>query len=143
MYTKLGIVVLLFLGLGFLTYTYLATPEEVVDYTPLSFVWGFEDDDTLNLDGMPRTNVYLDVIYAKTKDRTLIDTVDGGCSVLEETEAGSASATAQCYWAGLGFLYKVVQGATTYQVQRKEFEESSPEYSPVEQEYETIAEFPL
>lgn len=142
----LGMVLVVALGVFAYT-TYLPPAEELpngeaVNSAPPVFVWGFEDDDSLNLDGMPRTNIYLDAVYAETKDRTLIDTVDGGCSVLEETETGSASATAQCYWAGLGFRYKVVQGSASYQVQRQTFEESSPDYTAPEFEYETILESP-
>lgn len=137
-----AIVAIVVLGIAIFVYTQLPK-EEVVQIEIPTFVWGFKDDDSLNLDGMPRTNIYLDAVYAETKDRTLIDTVDGGCTVLEEIEAGSAVATAQCYWAGLGFRYKVVQGAASYQVQRQRFEESSPDYAAPEFEYETIVESPL
>ncbi len=46
-----------------------------------------------------------------------------------------------CYYAGLGRYYKVVEDRDGYAVQRRVFEEASPDYDPPPQAYETVVRF--
>ena len=112
----------------------------------VSFTWKYEKAESLNLDGMPNTNVFLTTRYANGKWETiLIDTTAGSCNDLPDREVDSAldSTVSQCYAAGLGFTFKVTKGEESYLVMRKEFEEGSPDYTPPKQEYKVIAEIPL
>lgn len=113
--------------------------------TPI-FEWKFEEADSLNLDGNPEINVFLEAMYPnKVVQRKLIDTVPMGCNTLEDTKEIIAlnSSVAQCYGAGLGYWFKVTKGENSYLVERKMFEEASPDYNPPASTYETILEFPL
>ncbi len=145
---------LLLIGSGIFAYkTYAPTHRyedapvttEDGDITPPTFAWVFAEDHSLNPDGFPQTTVSLVATYpdGSVKDR-LIDIVPGGCSILPDPEEGSlhGSSAVQCYYAGLGYRYRVVTGDTSYLVERKTFEEASPDYEPPQQEYETISEFP-
>jgi hypothetical protein len=147
--------ILLIVGLGIWGYkTYFSRPttSEVVqpnteeNKTPPTFIWKYKKSSTLNLDGKPNTDIFLEVTYSNGKIQSkLIDTTPGGCNDLPDLEKDSVSNSTviQCYYAGLGYLFKVTKGETTYFVQRKIFEETSPDYSPTRQKYETVAEFPF
>lgn len=111
-----------------------------------SFVWRYEKADSLNLDGQPKTNIFLDVVYPnKVTQKKLIATVDGGCNDLSDSNEDHVanSTVAQCYYAGLGYHFKITQGAKSYLVLRKTFEEALPSSNPPIYKYETVAEFPL
>lgn len=119
-------------------------PEDRTD-RPI-FNWRYEEASTLNPDGNPSTNVFLDVNYPnKTTLSKLIQNEPGSCNSLPDAEPGSVpnSVSIQCYYAGFGAKYKIVLVSTSYQIQKKEFEEGSPDYNPPEQQYKTVAEFPL
>lgn len=152
------IIALLVLVLGVYAYKTFVTPPApvVVDTTPVpaeqdtvahgepsAFTWSFEEGTTLNLDGLPETNVFLQVSYpdGATK-RIAVDTTPGGCNEIDRTEKDMAngSTVAQCYAAGLGYYFKVTKGPQSYLVQRKMFEEGTPESRPPEHPYETVAE---
>jgi hypothetical protein len=110
------------------------------------FAWRFEQANTLNLDGNPNTDIFLDLTYENgVIQNKLIDTVPGGCNELPDNQSDSMDNTKdiQCYSAGLGQRYKITQGVSSYQVQRKTFEEGLPDYTPPAYEYEVVAEFPL
>ena len=110
------------------------------------FMWRYERASTLNLDGNPNTDIFLDLAYENgVVANKLIDTVPGGCNELPDNEVDSMENTKdmQCYSAGLGYRYKITQGVSSYQVQRKTFEEGLPDYTPPAYEYEVVAEFPL
>lgn len=118
---------------------------DTVESSTPTFAWDFKQAKTLNPDGNPRTEVYLDVQYSgKPVQTKLIDTVDGGCSVLPDPEPGSISGTSsiQCYYAGFGSTYKIVKGETSYKVERKNFEEGDDNYTPPQLPYKVIAEIP-
>lgn len=119
--------------------------EEEVEQEPLSgFSWRFEEADTNNPDGNPQTEVYLTASYGDDDVEKLVDTVDGGCSELEgESYEGDVSNTgkAQCYYAGLGQQYRIVESSDSYVVERKFFEEALPDYNPPASEWEVIADF--
>lgn len=107
------------------------------------FNWKFEDSDSLNLDGLPNTDVFVEVVYEGGEVQTvLVDTQHGGCNELDSTDEDSVpnSKNAQCYAAGLGFTYKITEGEDSYLVKRKQFEEALPDYNPPTTEYEVINE---
>lgn len=111
-----------------------------------AFEWRFEEADTLNLDGVPNTNVFLEVTYENGETlNKLIDTTAGSCNELPEKEADSAenSTDIQCYSAGLGHRFKITKGPASYRVERKTFEEALPDYTPPDYQYEVIAEIPF
>lgn len=72
-----------------------------------------------------------------------IETVEGSCNEYPEPDADVYPKSTQiiCYYAGLGRYFKVIEKGGEYLVQRKEFEEASPEYNPPVQEFETIVRF--
>lgn len=146
--------VLIIIGLGYFAYkAFIPTnnPEVVSNTIENSnqvpvFTWKFEKAESLNLDGIPRTNIYLEAKYLNENiQRKLIDTVDGGCNDLPDSEKDSLlnSTNIQCYYAGLGFRYKIIKSDTAYQVLRKTFEEGSAEYTPPTFNYEVVSEFPF
>lgn len=140
--------ILLIIGcIIFATVSYLPQhiqqPDVPATTTPVSFTWTSEADDSLNLDGLPQTNVFLDVRYVDgAVKHQFIETTPGSCNDLGTRDADSVASSTiyQCYAAGLGYTYKVVKGESSYLIMRKEFEEGSPEYTPVEQKYQIIAE---
>jgi len=137
------------LGIAFATY-YNGNPAEpnleedndvlVIDVDDVVFSWSFKAAQTNNLDGFPQTNVFLTVQRSGESDNeVLIDTVDGGCSQIEENEGEKV----QCYYAGFGQEYRVRVGEEAYIVERKYFEEAMPDMIPENYEWETITEFPV
>lgn len=120
--------------------------ENVENSKPPVFVWKFEEASTLNLDGLPETNVFLEATYSNKKnERKLIDTTPGGCNELPDSDEDSVqnSNDMQCYSAGLGYRFKITRGDNAYQVKRKMFEEGLPNYEPPVYRYEIVAEFPI
>ena len=110
------------------------------------FIWKYEKDDSFNLDGNPKTNVFLEAKYSNGEiQNKLIDTTPGGCNDLPDADKDSVpnSTNIQCYYAGLGYRYKITKGEKLYLVERKTFEEASPNYKPPFNEYKVISEFPL
>lgn len=121
-------------------------PESVESSEPPTFTWRFGESESLNLDGLPETDVFLEAKYSGGAVQSkLIDTTPGSCNALPDPDAGSipGSDTIQCYSAGLGYRFKVTRGESSYLVQRKTFEEASPDYDPPSYEYEVVAEFSL
>jgi hypothetical protein len=111
-----------------------------------SFTWRYEKADSLNLDGLPETNIFLEVKYTNEEIETkLIDTTPGSCNDLPDSEEDSVinSTVIQCYSAGLGYTFKITKGVDSYLVMRKTFEEGLPDYEPPMYEYETVAEIPF
>jgi hypothetical protein len=151
----IGFIIFIIVGLSFWGYkTYFSDNSNTVapvpstkDSTePPTFTWKYEKADSLNLDGLPNTNISLEVKYQDDTTQTkLIDTSGGGCNDLPDRESDSAlnSTVAQCYGAGLGYRFKVVKGENAYQVERIKFEEALPDYTPPAYKYEVVAEFPL
>lgn len=145
---------LLIIGFGvffYMTQLPKTIPEEVLelpsgeDAVPPVFTWTYEEDSELNLDGLPNTNIFLEARYSDgSVVRKPIDTVPGGCNALPDPEKDSLpnTPTIQCYSAGLGYRFMVTEGTGEYRIQRKKFEEASPDYEPPTYEYEVIARFP-
>lgn len=92
----------------------------------------------------PKTAITIRATYPNgevvSKD---IGIVEGGCNVYDNRDADvyKQSDMIICYYAGLGRYYKVVEGNGVYKVQRKIFEEASPDYNPPQQSFETVVEF--
>jgi hypothetical protein len=92
----------------------------------------------------PKTHVALTATYPdSTTIKKDIDTPDGSCNeyASPDKDIYPRSTMIICYAAGLGHYYKVVQSNNAYLVQRKTFEEGSPQYTPPELPFETIARF--
>lgn len=111
-----------------------------------AFAWRFEQAESLNLDGIPETNIFLDTTYQSGEVQTrLIDTVPSSCNEVPDAESDSVEGTTniQCYGAGLGYRFKITRNDDSYLVKRKTFEEATPDYNPPVYEYETVMEFPI
>ena len=120
--------------------------EAAASREPSAFAWRFEKADSMNPDGNPETDVLLDIAYTdSTIESVLIDTTPGNCNELPDPEEQRVEGTGvvQCYAAGLGYRYKITKGESSYLIERKEFEEGSPEYVPVVQEYKIVSEIPF
>ncbi|MDQ5883517.1 MAG: hypothetical protein QG654_431 [Patescibacteria group bacterium] len=155
-YISKALIVILVLIIGFFTIRFLDQKRSaeirenentgIVDSNPKSLKWKFEDSDSLNLDGLPNTDVFVEVSYESGETRTLlVDTQSGGCNALDISDKDNAlgSKNAQCYGAGLGFTYKITKGEDSYLVKRKQFEEALPGYNPPVTEYEVVLEIPF
>ncbi len=121
-----------------------AAPTPAPSNTPVGtpiFSWQYTP---VNDRDFPKTQITLTATYPDTtrisKD---IDTPDGSCNDYANPDANvyPRSTMIICYAAGLGHYYKVVQDNGHYLVQRKTFEEGSPEYTPPELPFETIERF--
>ena len=62
---------------------------------PADFTWRFSEADSLNPDGNPNTDIFLDAVYANGVTHTqYIDTTAGSCNILSRTnEYGSSFST--------------------------------------------------
>ena len=151
--------ILILLGLAFFIYQ-LSVPEVIAPIAdsdeqvepqeefigPADFTWRFSEADSLNPDGNPNTDIFLDAVYANGVTHTqYIDTTAGSCNEVEysDTDIVPVSSTIICYSAGLGYYFSVSEEDDAYLVQRKMIEEASPEYTPPEYAFEVIAKFPL
>ncbi|MBP6884069.1 MAG: hypothetical protein KBC06_02450 [Candidatus Pacebacteria bacterium] len=126
--------------------SYFSNTEEVVPSAASTFTWNFEKSDSLNLDGIPNTNIFLEIKYLDgMMENKLVDTTPSSCNELPDSSTDSVpnSTDIQCYGAGLGYHFKITQGTNSYLVQRKKFEEELPDQKPPVYEYEVVAEFPL
>ncbi|MFZ2555594.1 MAG: hypothetical protein WAZ27_01850 [Minisyncoccia bacterium] len=94
---------------------------------------------------IPQTRVGLVATYPNGSTRTKeIDVIEGNCNAYASPDADvyMNSEMIICYYAGFGRYYKVVDiGSDVFEVQRREFEEASPDYNPPVADFETIAEF--
>lgn len=123
-----------------------SNPLKTFNIEPPVFTWKFENAESLNLDGMPNTNVYLEVAYSGGgTQKKLIDTTPGGCNMLPDNEKDSVqnSSDIQCYSAGLGSRFKITKGKESYLVMRKMFEEALPNHTPPNYKYEVVSELPF
>lgn len=118
-----------------------ATTTEAADKGEPVFEWSYDLDESGEI---PRSIVALTASYADgTSVEKEIDTVDGTCNEYPEpdTDIYPGSTMIICYYAGFGQYYKVVESGGLYVVQRRVFEEASPEYDPPVQGYEALASF--
>ena len=155
-YISRALIAILVLVIGFYTIRFLGQKRsaeirekeitETMDSNPQSFEWKFENADSLNLDGQPNTDVFVEVTYESGEVKAfLVDTQSGGCNALDSADEDKAigSKNAQCYGAGLGFTYKITKGEDSYLVKRKQFEEALPDYNSPAMKYEVIFELLL
>jgi hypothetical protein len=106
-----------------------------------TFEWTFVSSEK---EDIPQTTISLIQRYSDGRAVTkTIDTVGGSCNAYEESDADiyQNSSMIICYYAGLGQYYKVVAKGKGYEVQRKVFEEGSPDYEPAPEQFETIVRF--
>jgi hypothetical protein len=120
---------------------------EIASAPLLRFAWRFETAPTSD-DGMPRTQIFLDATY--TNNKTLskeIGIVSGSCNEVDpsatDTDMVQGSSKIQCYAAGLGYWFKIVQQDDAYVVFQKMFEEASLDYTPPSYSYERVTTLPL
>jgi len=106
-----------------------------------AFEWSYRDFEDKDI---PYTEITLTAFYdnGPAVART-IDTIEGNCNVFEEADGDvyERSTMIICYYAGFGRYYKVVESGEEYLVQRREFEEASPDYNPPQQSFRTIERF--
>lgn len=105
------------------------------------FLWEYS---AYEIEGILHTRISLTASYPSGAAITkTIDDIEGGCNEYSELDEDvyRHSTMIICYYAGLGRYYKVIADGDGYVVQRKEFEEASPDYSPPQQEYQDIATF--
>lgn len=105
-----------------------------------TFVWQYRAHEG----EIPRTTISLTARYENGEELTKeIDTIEGECNAYdsESENVYTNSSMIICYYAGLGRYYKVVADGSAYAVQRKVFEEASPEYDPPVEVFETIGAF--
>lgn len=105
------------------------------------FAWSYESFDA---NETPRTTISLIANYSDGANETkTIDTIAGDCNDYDSPDADvyARSTMIICYYAGLGHYYKVIEADGRYAVQRKVFEEASPDYDPSVNGFETIQQF--
>lgn len=107
-----------------------------------TFSWKLDYTDETEY---PETTLFLTATYengvANTKE---VDTAQGSCNTYDNPkneEVYKNSEMIICYYAGLGHYYKILQSENKFLVQRRVFEEGSPEYTPVVLPFETIKTF--
>lgn len=122
------------------------TPAEETS-PALSFAWRFENfipDGTY----LPHTRIFLDVVYENgTIITKQIDEDQGDCNTVsplpDDTDIVKGTDKIQCYAAGFGHWYKITKGEDSYDIKRKSIEESLPDHTPPDYEYENISQYPL
>jgi len=122
-------------------------PEASAPVVPPKFSWKFVYDE--KGDGLPRTAITLDTTYESGKTvTTAIRTIEGSCNEIDKKPGVDAdmvigSAKVQCYAAGFGDRFKIVEGENSYEVLHQEFAEATPEYQVPDQSYKTIVTVPF
>jgi hypothetical protein len=114
-------------------------PQETSQGKP-TFSWKYATDESGEI---PQTTISLIASYPARGATKVIDTIEGTCNayVSPDADVYAQSEMIICYYAGFGRYYKVVEKNGIYQVQRREFEEASPDYNPPVASFETIATF--
>ena len=144
----LGILILILAAVAIILLVTKKHHQVVSPVSPVkSFTWRYEKGGN-DLDGMPKTQIILDVVYENGKFVSKkIDEVQGSCNVVnpssKDTDQVKNSTQIQCYAAGFGERYKIVTGDQVYNVVRKNFVEAEPDSVPPNYQYEVVAEIPL
>lgn len=115
--------------------------------TVSEFAWRYEAGN-ISLDGLPKTIIYLDTTYQSGKVIPIkVEEVQGSCNAVdpvnEDSDMVAGTEKIQCYAAGFGEVYKIINGTDSYQIVRKHIEEGDPEVKPVDFKYETVASVPF
>ena len=116
-------------------------PEVPAARGPATFTWSYRQFER---DSIPYSRISATATYADGSTETKeIDTIEGSCNVYEERDKDvyEKSDMIICYYAGLGRYYKITEAETGYEIERRIFEEGSPEYEPPTLPYEAIATF--
>ncbi len=106
-----------------------------------TFLWEYDAYETPEIH---RTIISLTATYPDGTSRTkVVENIEGSCNELTDpdTNAYEHSTVIMCYYAGFGRYYKVMADDQGYTVERKEFEEASPDYNPPQEEYRSIMRF--
>lgn len=117
---------------------------DIITGTPMVFAWRYAES-IVPPDNLLKTQIFLDITYSNNqKSSTEIDTVDGSCNAIDpspdDTDMHTGTTKVQCYAAGLGHWFKIVQSNGVYTVQRKTFEESLPDHTPSDYQWETVVQ---
>lgn len=126
---------------GYVVLRPAAVPETSVSRGPATFTWSYRQFER---DSIPYSRISATATYADGSTETKeIDTIEGSCNVYEERDKDvyEKSDMIICYYAGLGRYYKITEAETGYEIERRIFEEGSPEYEPPTLPYEAIATF--
>ncbi len=112
-----------------------------------AFAWRYEEGG-VDLDGFPKTRIFLDTTYQNgTVTASLVDEVQGSCNSIDpsadDKDIAAGSTKIQCYAAGFGEWYKLVKHDEGYKVMRKFFVEAAPDSIPPEYTYEVVVVIPL
>lgn len=106
-----------------------------------TFTWSYH---TFEGTDFPVTEISLTAAYEDGSSETkLIEKIQGSCNDYEDPDQMiyERSTMSMCYYAGYGHYYKVIEELESYAVQRRIFEEASPDYEPPILPFETIARF--
>lgn len=157
-YSKLGAAILLFgvlpslsfyIGMRYEQTQQSLEPIEMIEmdreaygkHKELFFSWSYQSFEegefpytTISLTGRASDGT------TETKE---VGVVQGNCNdyVSPDVDVYQNSTMIICYYAGFGEYYKVVEQEDGYTVQRKVFEEASPDYMPPQRPFETVARF--
>lgn len=116
-------------------------PSETTGAGAPTFTWTYASSSK---DDIPYSTISLAAEYPDGSVQAReIDTVVGDCNEYAEadTDTYENSTMIICYYAGLGHYFKIVEADGTYLVQRKTFEEASPDYTPPIESFKTILRF--
>ena len=119
----------------------LETPTAKETHGTATFSWSYR---TFEEESILYTELSLMAVYEDgTSEKKIIDTVEGSCNSYEDADSDiyERSTMVICYYAGLGHYFKVVAGGNGYEVQRRIFEEASPDYDPPQEPYVTVGRF--
>lgn len=105
------------------------------------FEWSFVSFEEHNI---PKVTIHLSAEYpnGEVKSRE-IETTEGSCNTYDtrDTDVYIQSEMIICYYAGFGQYYKVVESQSGYLIQKKVFEEASPDYNPPQLPFEILMKF--
>lgn len=106
-----------------------------------TFTWSYRE---YMENEIPRTEVSLTASYGDTHTETfIVDRADGSCNEYEDERESiyEHSKMIICYGAGLGHYYKIVEEGDGYAIQRRVFEEASPDYAPEPEPFVTLMRY--
>ncbi len=137
----IGLALLIIIVLSILGYVFSKAPHTALNPKTIPVLtWLIQESDSLNLDGLPKTNVFVVASYPDgDEEQRLVDTVEGGCAPLPAPEKDGA--TFQCYAGGAGSKYKITKKKSSFVVERKLFGEVLPDQNPINSKYEVVSEF--
>jgi hypothetical protein len=139
--------ILILILLGIAVAVFAATRRDIQSdepqLAPMSPVSGFEwSSQSKDMDekGIVWTDVYLMVAHADgTNEKKYIASVQGSCNDIDADEPlALGSSVFQCYAAGFGDKFRVMDSGDAYLLQRQEFQEATPDDTSPLPEFKTI-----